>query len=104
MDDRLFVLTSHVCRLCAGRILEADNGEFVCADCAATGKRHDDLCACGIDLPALGRVFECVPNPKKTADMPSEIVFRERPAVQKAEARILKPRPDVMDTSYAMIS
>lgn len=104
-DDRLFCLTDHLCRECGSRILEADDGLFICSMCGSTGKTHIDVCFCGSEIRQIGKVFECVKNPSPNPVMPAQVVIRERLVLNEPEIKQspVKPRAHVDDTSYSMI-
>lgn len=69
-----WALTSHCCRLCLGRILEA-NGSVMCADCGAEAcGRPESLCACGVMSEAKRRLFRCTRNPSPSPASPALIV------------------------------
>lgn len=76
--------SDHACRHCFGRVMQrvwrGKVFEVKCAECG-TQVFGDvmDLCCCGADCGALGRALECFKNPTKTADVPQEIMVRERP-------------------------
>lgn len=76
-------LVDHACRHCSGRLLERVRADGVkvyrCCECEATEVgTHEALCWCGCDDPALGRVWECVRNERKTDVMPQAVLVRER--------------------------
>lgn len=78
-------LVDHACRNCLGRVLvrRDHKGEPVETRCAECGTRaaggYLEICCCGADCGALGRVLECFPNPEVTPAVPQEVLVRERP-------------------------
>ena len=74
--DRGWRLAEHVCRICAGRVLQRGE-KFRCSGCALEAKETlDSICCCG--LPARGEdglgLYRCVRNPSPSRDCPWEIV------------------------------
>jgi hypothetical protein len=76
-------IIDHACRHCMGRIVAGpgpDGGEMVrCTECGAEEHgAHDALCYCGVELPGVGRAFECFRNPKQSLSVPQQVLVRER--------------------------
>lgn len=94
-----WVLESHVCRCCFGRIVsrpisasDADH-EYLCTNCGARAESADpsSICSCGIKIRkrnAPGRSggamidarIRCMANPSPSPEFPSLIVASEIPA------------------------
>lgn len=104
-NDRLYLLTSHLCSACGSRILEGDDGAFHCSGCGAVGQTHDEICFCGHIIPAIGQPFECIKNPNPSPAMPAQVVIRERPVLNEHEIKQspVRPRLHVADTGLSMI-
>jgi len=76
-------VSDHACRCCFGRILVRTRRDKVvearCAECDAHRFGPvDKLCCCGVEVGALGRALECVPNPEVSVEAPQKIMVRER--------------------------
>lgn len=89
-QDWRWNLTDHTCRVCLGRILEADGALFMCSACEAeTSGVPDAICGCGIRVGESKRDggFRCIPNPDRSPRNPSSVViaFGGKPAPVPSE-------------------
>jgi hypothetical protein len=80
-------VSNHACRCCFGRVLvrmrRSKVVEVRCAECDAHRFGPvETLCCCGVEVGALGRALECVPNPEVSVEAPQKIMVRERWVVQ----------------------
>lgn len=61
--------------------------EVICAKCETRERGAvESLCWCGKEAGTHGRIFECIPNPNKRAELPNAIMVRERPVVMAPPA------------------
>jgi hypothetical protein len=72
--------TAHVCRECLGRVLKCESDLFFCEDCGVEGRGGVELiCGCGISVGegalAKRRLFQCVPNPRRSTTCPDDFVI-----------------------------
>lgn len=75
-----FSLTSHACRYCGGRILQAGD-QFRCASCGVVGMGNvAAVCGCGAFPSVKGGGYRCGENPAKSPENPAEIVIHWAPA------------------------
>lgn len=79
-DKRLWRITPHVCQRCLARVLvtESKDGKQTarCSNCGLEAEGgHKAICACGLKLKSgKSAGLKCIPNPKPSAEMPSEVV------------------------------
>jgi len=67
-------IVDHVCRGCFGRILVSAH-QARCADCGASGKTVQDVCACGTPLRTkVNAGLRCIKNLEVSIECPAEIV------------------------------
>ncbi len=91
-------LVDHACRQCFGRLLQhvdksGDVAEARCAECGIRAEgTYAALCCCGADCGDLGNALECYRNPLVTAEMPHEILVRER-RVSESTREVTNMRP-----------
>lgn len=92
-----WILADHACKACMGRILvRLQHGQMVESRCAECGAHADSdytaVCCCGAEAGTLGRILECFRNPQVSAQVPQEVLVRERSIEAKPlPVRIPKP-------------
>lgn len=77
-QDWRWSLTDHSCKVCLGRILEAEGDLFMCSACEAeTSGVPDAICGCGIRVGESKRDggFRCAQNPERSPRNPSAVVI-----------------------------
>lgn len=81
MTDSHWGITSHVCRVCFGRILfrTTPGGQRVyrCSNCGVEREGDDEqvICTCGLKLKTkVDAGIRCVPNDRKTTECLNEII------------------------------
>lgn len=77
----LYILTDHVCRNCANRILKStgDQPHYRCSMChwTSAGTSPKRICMCGAQkMNGKDMGLRCVPNDNPTPENPGEIVVR----------------------------
>lgn len=88
-DGHDWRMTSHVCRVCFGRVLrrlEGDRRIYRCSNCGIEQEGHDSrvICACGMKLKTGANAgLRCVPNLKPTPEFPAQVVVEQVSAVKK---------------------
>lgn len=83
LDDHIWQLTPHICRICFGRVLHAivDYKHFYrCSNCGAEreGKSEAVICMCGMKLGTKTDAgIRCVSNKDRRPELPNEIVAEQ---------------------------
>lgn len=93
-------LEPHACRVCFGRLVSRRQVDgprlYRCSNCGMelAGGRPSVLCCCGMKL-ATGRdaAVRCVRNPKRTPELPSEIIVQAA-QIPTGAARAEEPTDD----------
>lgn len=82
-DNREWIITDHICRICMGRILVTYDKDakktFRCSNCSVElqGRNTDCLCCCGMKIGGRDAGIRCVKNQDVTPEWPSEIVAEQ---------------------------
>lgn len=87
MITGLWIITDHLCRECTCRLLmRADcpglDAQYRCTGCGAEGAGAiEELCACGMRAHRSNDDlrYRCIPNPKRSATFPFEVVVARVP-------------------------
>jgi hypothetical protein len=86
LPDNEWAIRPHICRVCFGRVLRCGPpgaASYRCSNCGLTqdGAADSVLCMCGLRTRTSTRNplgvnagLRCIPNPRISPEMPSEIV------------------------------